>query len=123
MRTTGYWTKYAGEERQVAGRTDGPMLQLRDRSDPTRLAEQVEADQVGDVLHVSVRANWRGGKVVVSHLEGDDAVLFLTDDRTLAARERLYGDQYSGWGGVALVRELSSIEEVVKVVRRSEGRA
>lgn len=107
----------------MAGQVDGPTLRLRDRSDPTRLAEHVAAGEVADVVHVSVRASWRGGSVVVNRMRGDDAVLFLTDDKSLAEREGLSGDQYSGWGGVALVDELSSVEETVKVLRGSEGRA
>ena len=122
MKTTGYWTHYAGEERQVYGRVDGPTLRLCDRSDPTSLAEEVEANQVGDVVRVRVEANWRGGKVMVSQMKGDDAVLFLTDDKALATREGLYGDHYTRWAGVALVRELSSIEETVKLGRQSERR-
>ena len=103
------------------GRVDGPTLRLCDRSDPTSLAEEVEANQVGDVVRVRVEANWPGGKVMVSQMKGDDAVLFLTDDKALATREGLYGDHYTRWAGVALVRELSSIEETVKFVRQSEG--
>lgn len=122
MRTTGYWTHYAGEERQVYGRVDGPMLRLRDRSDPTCPAEEVEANQVSDVVRVRVTANWRGGKVLVSQMKGADEVEFHTDDQALATREGLYGDHYTRWVGVALLRELSSIEETVKLVRQSEER-
>lgn len=75
MKTTGYWTQYAGEERQVYGRVDGPTLRLCDRSDPTSLAEEVAVNQVGDVVRVRVHANWRGGKVMVSQMKGGDAVL------------------------------------------------
>ena len=41
----------------------------------------MEASQVDDVVRVRVHANWRGGKVMVSQMKGDDAVLFLTDDK------------------------------------------
>jgi hypothetical protein len=122
MKTTGYWTHYAGEERQVYGRVHGPTLWLCDRSDPTRRAEEVEANQLGDVIRVRVTANWRGGKILVSQMKGADEVVFHTDDKILATREGLYGDHYTRWGGVALVRELSSIEETVTWVRQAEGR-
>ncbi|HXH80006.1 hypothetical protein [Nocardioides sp.] len=123
MRTTGVWTTFGGEQRQVAGRVDGPTIRLRDRFDPTRLAEHVAAEQLGEVVAVTVRASWRGGEVLVNRLRGDDAVTFLTDDRALAEREGLQGDQYSGWGGIALMQDLSSVEETVTVLRGSEGHA
>lgn len=107
----------------MAGQVDGPTLRLRDKSDPTRLAEVVGAEEVGDVVHVSVHASWRGGDVVVNRMQGEAAVLFLTSDSALAEREGLSGDQYSGWGGVALVEELSSVMETVKVLRGAQGRA
>jgi hypothetical protein len=121
MRTSGTWTTYAGEQRQVAGRVDGPVLRLRDRTDPTRLAEEVPVEDVGEVLQVSVRARWRDGSVVVNRMQGEDHVIFLTDDTALAEREGLAGDHYSGWGGVAHVRDLGSVEETVKVLREAGG--
>lgn len=123
MMTTGIWTTYAGELRQVAGKVDGPTLRLRDKSDVSRLAEHVDPGQVGDVVYVSVHARWRGGDIVVARHQGDDTVVFVTSDSALAEREGLYGDWYGGWGGIALVDELSAVEESSRVLRSAGAEA
>ena len=118
MRTTGVWTTYQGEERRVSSRVDVPEIRLADPADSSRLAERVSPDDIGDVLRVTVTARWRGGEVVVSHLQGDDHVLFRTEDAALAEREGLHGDRYSGWGGAAAREELEDVREQVTVLEK-----
>lgn len=117
IRPSGTWTTYRGRQRRVSGRTDLDTITLQDGLPPHVVRERVQASEVGDVVKVVTRARWRDGTVIVGDHVDDGLVGFVTDDADLAARESLYGDQTSGWRGVARVEDLVDVREDCRVER------
>ena len=116
MRPTGTYTTYRGRDRLVAYR-DSEVARLRSIDDPDRLAERVPLRELGDIVRVVVTARWRGGHVVVTGVRVAGQITFVTQDRELAEREALPGDQWSGWGGSARSDELDDVHEDVTRTR------
>ena len=65
-----------------------------------------------DFLSVKTTAMWRGGKIAVNAVAGDECG-FFTSDKALAEREGLAGDFYNGWRGAAKFSDLTHVEERV----------
>lgn len=76
-----------------------------------------EMDELDDFRSVKTVAQWRGGKVSVNAVSGDECG-FYTNDQRLAEREGLSGDFYNGWHGAALLAELTEVEETVTSIHR-----
>ena len=74
-----------------------------------------EMDELDDVLSVRTNATWRGGRVSVSVVAGDECG-FFTNDQGLAEREGLAGDFYNGWHGAAPLVELSNVTEETRSI-------
>lgn len=81
-----------------------------------------EMDELDDFLSVKTFATWRGGKVAVSAVSGEECG-FVTNDGALAEREGLAGDTYNGWHGSAPLLELTDVDERVTSIhpRRREA--
>lgn len=81
-----------------------------------------EMDELDDFLSVKTTATWRGGRIAVNAVSGDE-VGFYTNDGGLAEREGLGGDFHNGWHGAAPVAELSDVSERVSSIhpRRRES--
>jgi hypothetical protein len=79
-------------------------------------------DELDDFLSVRTDAVWRGGKISVSAVAGDECG-FFTNDSALAEREALAGDSYNGWHGSAPLAELTDVNERVTSIhpRRREA--
>lgn len=122
IRATGTWTTFRGEPRRVAGRADLDEIWLGVPGS-SGAVEKVPSAEVGDIVKVMTTARWRGGKVMVGDVVEGGGRGFHTNDAELASRESLYGDQYSGWRGVADAAELTEVHEDLKVLRRSGGPA
>lgn len=118
IRPSGTWTTYRGEPRRVSGRVDLDTLTLRDGLPPDIVRDRVPATEVGDVVKVVTRARWREGTVIVGDYVDEGVVGFVTNDADLAARESLYGDQHSGWRGVAAVEDLREVREECRLERK-----
>ena len=81
-----------------------------------------ELDELDDYLSVKTFATWRGGRISVSAVSGDECG-FNTNDQELAEREGLAGDFYNGWHGSAPLAELTDVDERVTSIhpRRRES--
>lgn len=74
-----------------------------------------EIDDLEDLLSVRTEATWRGGRIAVSEVRGEECG-FNTFDQGLAEREGLAGDVYNGWHGAAPLAELSEVSERVSSI-------
>lgn len=81
-----------------------------------------EMDELDDLLSVRTSATWRGGRISVSVVSGEECG-FNTNDQALAKREGLAGDFYNGWHGAAPLDELTDVDERVTSIhpRRRES--
>ena len=81
-----------------------------------------DIDRLDDLLSVRTQATWRGGRIAVTDVRGDECG-FVTNDGALAEREGLAGDFHNGWHGAAPVAELSDVSERVTSIhpRRREA--
>lgn len=78
------------------------------------LVQHAVAD-LDDLFSVAIFATWRGGRIVLGSVAGDECG-FYTDDRRLVEAEGLPGNPYDGWRGVAPLAELNDVEERVRSV-------
>lgn len=117
IRRSGLYAVHRGEELPVE-------VRARDYVTVSRPAgrNRIDLDDLDDLLKVTTTATWRGGKVHVSDVAGDEAG-FMTSDRRLAEAEGLSGDQYGGWTGSAPLGELSEVSERVTSVHPRRRRA
>jgi hypothetical protein len=117
MRSPGLYAVLDGEEIRVAAhgsdfvKVPGPYGLVRH-----------EMDELDDFLSVRTHATWRGGRIAVNAVSGDECG-FFTDDKGLAQREGLAGDLYNGWRGAAPLAELTDVDEKVTSIhpRRRES--
>lgn len=81
-----------------------------------------ELDELDDFLSVRTSATWRGGRISVKAVAGDECG-FDTSDQRLAEREGLAGDFRNGWHGSAALAELTDVDERVTSIhpRRREA--
>jgi hypothetical protein len=79
-----------------------------------------EMDELDDFLSVKIVARWRGGRVSLSAVSGEECG-FHTDDGGLAQREGLAGDFYNGWHGSAPLVELTDVVETVTSIQGRPG--
>ena len=106
---------------------DGEQIQVESHGrDFVRLSgtgsARTDLDDLEDFLSVKTSAVWRGGKISVSAVSGDECG-FFTNDSGLAEREGLAGDSYNGWHGSAPLSELTEVDERVTSIhpRRRES--
>lgn len=76
---------------------------------------RLEIDDLDDLLSVRTEATWRGGRIAVGAVAGEECG-FNTFDQALAEREGLAGDAYNGWHGAAALAELSDVGERVSSI-------
>lgn len=117
MRGTGSYVVINGKP--VTAHLSREGIRAIDKEDGNRFGPVLSRHEYERVEDVVVTASWRGGRVTVDRLSDDPAggrlAEIWTEDRALAQREGMDGEQYSGWRSKVAVTELTDVHERVKV--------
>lgn len=110
-RPSGLYAVFDGDEIKVHSH-GRDYVTVPGASGPVRHA----LSELDDFLSVKTFATWRGGRVTISAVSGEECG-FHTSDASLAEREGLAGDTYNGWHGATQVAELVDVEETVTSIQ------